>query len=76
MASFGLSEVPSPEVRRLEIPQWDSLGALRLLLTLEEAFEVALNEDEVVRVGTVADLTTLVDRAMARASESGEVLRP
>jgi acetyltransferase-like isoleucine patch superfamily enzyme len=76
MASFGLSEVPSPEVQRLEIPQWDSLGALRLLLTLEEAFDVALNEDEVVRVGTVADLTTLVDRAMARASESSEASRP
>jgi maltose O-acetyltransferase len=72
MASFGLAEVPSPQVRRLEIPQWDSLGALRLLLTLEEAFDVALNEDEVVRVGTVADLTTLVDRAMARASASSE----
>jgi acetyltransferase-like isoleucine patch superfamily enzyme len=70
MALFGLSEMPSPDVRRLEIPQWDSLGALRLLLTLEEVFDVALKEDEVVRVETVADLTTLVDHAMGWAPTS------
>ena len=72
MTSFGLNEAPSPACNRVEIPQWDSLGALRLLLSLEEAFGVALNEGEVVGIGTVADLTSLVDRAIARAAETAE----
>jgi acetyltransferase-like isoleucine patch superfamily enzyme/acyl carrier protein len=64
--SLGLSHTPPLEHGPSQIPQWDSLGALRLLLALEEAFGVALSEDEVLRVSTVADLTRVVDRAVSR----------
>jgi acetyltransferase-like isoleucine patch superfamily enzyme/acyl carrier protein len=64
--SLGLSHTPSLEHGPSEIPQWDSLGALRLLLALEEAFGVTLSEDEVLRVTTVADLASVVDRAVTR----------
>jgi acetyltransferase-like isoleucine patch superfamily enzyme/acyl carrier protein len=64
--SLGLSHSPQLHHGPSEIPQWDSLGALRLLLALEEAFGVTLSEDEVLRVSTVADLTRVVDRAVNR----------
>jgi acetyltransferase-like isoleucine patch superfamily enzyme len=69
--SLGLSHTPPLEHGPSQIPQWDSLGALRLLLALEEAFGVTLSEDEVLRVSTVADLARVVDRAVARAGQGG-----
>jgi acetyltransferase-like isoleucine patch superfamily enzyme len=68
--SLGLAEIPSLDHGPAEIRTWDSLGALRLLLALEEAFGVTLSEDEVLRVKTVGDLAAVVDRAVARRSES------
>jgi len=66
--SLGLSRAPLLEHGPAEIQEWDSLGALRLLLALEEAFGVTLSEDEVLRVSTVADLANLVDRAVTPAA--------
>jgi hypothetical protein len=63
MRTFGLASAPAPGDGPSQIPQWDSLGTLSLLLALEEAFGITLNEDEMVRVATVADLTGIVDRA-------------
>jgi hypothetical protein len=68
--SLGLAEVPSLDHGPAEIRTWDSLGALRLLLALEEAFGVTLSEDEVLRVKTVADLVAVVDRAVPGSPES------
>ncbi len=65
--SLGLAHTPPLEHGPSQIPQWDSLGALRLLLALEEAFGVTLSEDEVLRVSTVADLARVVDQAVGRA---------
>jgi acetyltransferase-like isoleucine patch superfamily enzyme len=70
--SLGLSYTPSPEEGPLGIPQWDSLGALRLLLALEDAFGVTLSEDAVLKVTSVADLATIVEQALARASGDHE----
>jgi acetyltransferase-like isoleucine patch superfamily enzyme/acyl carrier protein len=69
--SLGLARPPSSNDGPATIPQWDSLGGLRLLLALEDAFGVVLPEDEVLRVTTVGDLTGLVGRAVARASSVG-----
>jgi acetyltransferase-like isoleucine patch superfamily enzyme/acyl carrier protein len=72
--SLGLADVPPLAHGPAEIRQWDSLGALRLLLALEEAFGVTLSEDEVLRVKTVADLAAVVDHAVvASRSHATEV---
>jgi acyl carrier protein len=57
---FGLAEVPAPSVRSDEIPGWDSLGTLELVLALEAAFEVSIDERRLVEVRTVGDLRALV----------------
>ncbi len=71
MHSFGLSAVPAPGDGPSQIAAWDSLGALRLLLALEEVFGLTLREDEVMRAVTVAGLlTAVVDRAVAAAARA------
>lgn len=67
--TFGLASPPPPHAQPAQVPGWDSLGALKLLLALEEAFDVTLVEDELARVRCVGDLDALVARARAaRAS--------
>jgi acetyltransferase-like isoleucine patch superfamily enzyme/acyl carrier protein len=70
--SLGLASAPAPLDGPKTLPQWDSLGGLRLLLALEDAFGVVLSEDDVLRVATVGDLTGIVARAVARVGDAPE----
>jgi carbonic anhydrase/acetyltransferase-like protein (isoleucine patch superfamily) len=69
MRSFALPSAPEPGHGPTEIPGWDSLGALTLLLALEDAFGISLSEDGVVTARTVADLARIVEQAMAAGNE-------
>ena len=42
------------------LPQWDSLGVLRMLLVLEEAFDIRLDEDHLLSATRVSDVITMV----------------
>jgi acetyltransferase-like isoleucine patch superfamily enzyme/acyl carrier protein len=66
--TLGLSTLPLLEQGPGELPQWDSLGALRLLLGLEEELGIRLTEKEMVGVKRVADLVTF---ASERANAAG-----
>jgi acetyltransferase-like isoleucine patch superfamily enzyme len=70
MRALGLPSPPALDAGPSALPQWDSLGALKLLLALEDAFSVSLAEDEVGRAMSVADLASMVSRARARAAET------
>jgi acetyltransferase-like isoleucine patch superfamily enzyme/acyl carrier protein len=65
---FGLSTPPDPRSGPDEIAQWDSLGALKLLLSVEEALGVSLAQDVVAGIRSVADLQTAVEDARRHAS--------
>jgi acetyltransferase-like isoleucine patch superfamily enzyme/acyl carrier protein len=65
--SFGLEALPGPAEGKAEIGQWDSLGALRLLLALEDTLGLSLNADDVMHAGTVGALIDVVERSLARA---------
>jgi acetyltransferase-like isoleucine patch superfamily enzyme/acyl carrier protein len=67
--TLALPDLPALEQVRDEIAEWDSLGALRILIALEEDLGVRLGEDEVLGATRVADL---VDAVVARA---GPVIR-
>jgi acetyltransferase-like isoleucine patch superfamily enzyme/acyl carrier protein len=60
---FGLPARPDVDSGPDEIPQWDSFGSLKLLLSLEEALGITLDEEVVAAVRSVADLQTAVERA-------------
>lgn len=65
--TFGLRERPSPSLSRQSLPQWDSLGTLNLLLSLEQAFGVSLSSSALLGVETVGDLVPLLEAAAAAA---------
>lgn len=50
-----------------EIPEWDSLGTLRLLLAIEETYGITVREEEIQAARTVAALSATVERARARS---------
>ena len=60
---LGLHAAPAPATALTELEGWDSLAALRLLLSLEEAFGVTLEQDAVPRARRVSDLVSLVEAA-------------
>jgi acetyltransferase-like isoleucine patch superfamily enzyme/acyl carrier protein len=77
MQTLGLPAPPALEDGPRDVPGWDSLGALKLLLALEDVFGVAIEQDELVLVRSVRDLESLVERALARrAAEDARPERP
>jgi acetyltransferase-like isoleucine patch superfamily enzyme/acyl carrier protein len=57
---FALPSLPGPSDGPHSIAAWDSLGALRLLIALEESAGRKLREADLARAGSVADLDRLV----------------
>jgi acetyltransferase-like isoleucine patch superfamily enzyme len=60
--ALGLQHPPEDGVQRTQIPQWDSLGALRITLAIEGMFSISLTEREVIHINCVADLIAAVQR--------------
>lgn len=69
---FGLSSPPGASEGPEQIPGWDSLGGLRLILALEEAFGISLNEDAWARVGSVEDIVRLIVRLTATVDHGND----
>jgi maltose O-acetyltransferase len=65
---FGLAERPEEDQGPGEIPEWDSLGTLRLLLAIEDSYGITVSADEIMSARTVAALSRIAERAVARRS--------
>ena len=65
MRVLGLARHPDPSDGPDQIPEWDSLGTLRLLLAVEERFGITLGEDDMKAARSVAHFSEVVDRARA-----------
>jgi len=63
MRVLGLPSLPDLGDGPAQIAQWDSLGALRLIVALEETFGVALSEEQIKTARSVRDLANHVERA-------------
>lgn len=68
MRVFRLSSLPDLLEGPAEIPQWNSLGALNLLLALEEAFGIELRYEDVAAARSVDGLTEAVEFARRRCN--------
>jgi acetyltransferase-like isoleucine patch superfamily enzyme/acyl carrier protein len=73
MRVLGLSALPSASDGPAQIREWDSLGALKLVLALEEAFGISLSEQELKSLHSVAELTEAVIAAKARRGTAREL---
>jgi acetyltransferase-like isoleucine patch superfamily enzyme/acyl carrier protein len=65
--TLGLPSAPLPSDGPQTLSQWDSLGALRLLLTLEEHFSIRIGEAQLARARNLKDLARIVSAAEASA---------
>jgi acetyltransferase-like isoleucine patch superfamily enzyme len=59
---FALSAPPAPGCGPRDIPGWDSLGALRLLVSLEDELGIALPQDALAEIRDLAGLSDLLAR--------------
>ena len=60
------------DVSRSELADWDSFNHLRFVLELEEAFQIALSDDEASDLMTLRDVEALLVRhGMLRSTERG-----
>ncbi len=60
-AVLGLAKRPLATDGPEQIPEWDSLGTLRLLLAIEESYGITLDEKEMRAANTVAALAAVVE---------------
>lgn len=44
-----------------DIPQWDSLNLLNLVLALEDHFNISISADEIGKLYAVSDIVSLVN---------------
>ncbi|MEO7097579.1 MAG: DapH/DapD/GlmU-related protein [Polyangiales bacterium] len=66
MRTFNLASPPALTSGPDQIPGWDSLGALRLVMALEDAFGMSFDNDALGKVRCVGDLVGVVERAKAK----------
>lgn len=64
--ALSLGAPPADDAVLATFERWDSLGALGVLVALEEAFAVSLDDAAVYRASTVHDLAQAVEAARAR----------
>jgi acetyltransferase-like isoleucine patch superfamily enzyme/acyl carrier protein len=63
--TLGGAQLPQLGDGPEQLPEWDSLGSLRLLLALEDELGVRVTEQAMAGVRTVADLMAFVDAGAA-----------
>jgi acyl carrier protein len=54
-----------PETVQGEIPEWDSVGHLNLMLGLEDRFGVSFDVDDLTRLNSVEAILVYLNRACA-----------
>ena len=50
------------DIERREIEQWDSVSHLRLVLEMEQVFDVTLSDDDVLGIASLRDAETVLVR--------------
>lgn len=63
---LGLAHKPRPDDGPDQIAEWDSLGALKILLALERSYNISIREDQLKSAQSVARLTEVVEAALAK----------
>ncbi|MEI9941289.1 MAG: phosphopantetheine-binding protein [Pseudomonadota bacterium] len=71
MSVLGLSAPPADSDGPAQIREWDSLGALKIVLAVEEAYGVSLSEQELKAIVSLAELAQVVETARARLGNTG-----
>jgi acetyltransferase-like isoleucine patch superfamily enzyme/acyl carrier protein len=68
MSALNLPAPPNPSDGPEQIAQWDSFGALKLLLALERAFQVTIREEQLKSAHSIGDLVEVIEAARRAAA--------
>ena len=60
---FELEAIPPPDATPADIPAWNSLGALRLMIEIERRLTVQFDEQEFVLTKCLGEIQELVDQS-------------
>ena len=74
MDVLGLSAPPADSDGPAQIREWDSLGALKIVLAVEEAYGVSLSEQELKAIASLAELAQVVESASALGNAAEHAL--
>jgi len=55
-------ELVTPELSFGDIPQWDSMGHMEVMMRLEENFGVEINPDTITNLISVPEICTYIDQ--------------
>lgn len=55
-------ELVTPELSFGDIPQWDSMGHMEVMMRLEENFGVEINPDTIANLISVPEICTYIDQ--------------
>jgi acyl carrier protein len=58
--------IVTPDTRRRDVADWDSVAHVKLILSLEEEFGIRFSEDEVSSIQTVGELLDAVEAHKTR----------
>jgi len=62
--TFGISsDVITPETVQVDIPEWDSVGHLNLMVSLESMFNIVLELEDMIRLTSVAAILEYLETA-------------
>lgn len=59
--------VVTPELTADDVPDWDSLAHIRLILAVQKAFQVRFSASETATLKNVGELATLIENKTVRA---------
>ncbi len=59
------SIVLTPQTTADDVPEWDSLSHIRLMLAVQKAFAIKLSAAQIASLKTVGDLAELIKTKMA-----------
>ena len=50
----GINEIDLPRLSYQSIPEWDSIGHLSLVVSLEESFNISMDMDDIIELSSFA----------------------
>ncbi|MCC7046050.1 MAG: acyl carrier protein [Alphaproteobacteria bacterium] len=54
--------VPGPALSAKDVPEWDSLNHIRLVVSIETAFKIKFTVGEITAMKNVGDLVALIQK--------------
>lgn len=58
------SIVPHPAMTAKEVAEWDSLGHIRLMVAIEQAFGIKFSTSEISNLANVGELVVVIEKKL------------